>query len=81
MTKNLLHTVMIKPEEKPVHPIDIAGLEAKIKEGYTNVYAKFSRTTGNVCHRCSDPLYGNCIRFCNCNENSRLFDHKKRRLV
>ncbi len=35
MTKNLLHTVMIKPEEKPIHPIDIAGLEAKIKEGYT----------------------------------------------
>jgi len=26
---------MIKPEEKPIHPIDIAGLEAKIKEGYT----------------------------------------------
>jgi CRISPR/Cas system-associated exonuclease Cas4 (RecB family) len=35
MTKNLLHTVMIKPEEKPIHPMDIAGLEAKIKEGYT----------------------------------------------
>ena len=35
MTKNLLHTVMIKPEEKPIHSMDIAALEAKIKEGYT----------------------------------------------
>jgi CRISPR/Cas system-associated exonuclease Cas4 (RecB family) len=35
MTKNLLHTVMIKQEEKPVHSMDIAALEAKIKEGYT----------------------------------------------
>ena len=35
MTKNLLHTIMIRPEEKPIHSIDIAGLEAKIKEGYT----------------------------------------------
>jgi CRISPR/Cas system-associated exonuclease Cas4 (RecB family) len=35
MTKNLLHTIMIKPEEQPIHPIDVAGLIQKIQEGYT----------------------------------------------
>jgi CRISPR/Cas system-associated exonuclease Cas4 (RecB family) len=35
MTKNLLHTVMIKTEEKPVHSMDVDGLVLKIKEGYT----------------------------------------------
>ena len=35
MTKNLLHTIMIKPEEQPIHPMDVAGLIQKIQEGYT----------------------------------------------
>ena len=35
MTKNLLHTVMIKPEEKPVHSMDVVALVEKIREGYT----------------------------------------------
>ena len=35
MTKNLLSTIMIKPEEKPIHPMDIAGLTEKIQSGYT----------------------------------------------
>jgi len=35
MTKNLLHTIMIKPEEQPIHPMDVSGLIQKIQEGYT----------------------------------------------
>ena len=35
MTKSLLQQIMVKKEVPPVHPMDIAGLEAKIKEGYT----------------------------------------------
>jgi hypothetical protein len=35
MTKNLLHTVMIKPEEKPVHSMNVDALVEKIREGYT----------------------------------------------
>ena len=34
MTKNLLNTVMIKAEVKPIHAMDIAGLTEKIQSGY-----------------------------------------------
>jgi CRISPR/Cas system-associated exonuclease Cas4 (RecB family) len=34
MTKNLLSTVMIKAEEKPIHPMDVAGLTKAIEHGY-----------------------------------------------
>ena len=34
MTKNLLQSIMIKPEEKEVHPMDVAGLTEKIQSGY-----------------------------------------------
>ena len=35
MTKNLLHSIMIKPEKEPVHPIDVEGLTKAIQDGYT----------------------------------------------
>jgi CRISPR/Cas system-associated exonuclease Cas4 (RecB family) len=35
MTKSLLQQIMIKKEELPIHPMDVAGLTEKIKEGYT----------------------------------------------
>jgi CRISPR/Cas system-associated exonuclease Cas4 (RecB family) len=35
MTKNLLSTVMIKAEVKPIHAMDVAGLTEKIQSGYT----------------------------------------------
>jgi CRISPR/Cas system-associated exonuclease Cas4 (RecB family) len=35
MTKSLLQQIMVKKEVLPAHPMDVAGITEKIKEGYT----------------------------------------------
>ena len=34
MTKSLLQQIMVKKEVLPAHPMDVAGITEKIKEGY-----------------------------------------------
>ena len=63
MTKNFLKSMMERPAEEPIHPIDVAGLTEKIQSGYT--VNRISKQTQKKTFAPSTIAYGHgeCPRY------------------